>query len=518
MIRFLLAALLLALPATAQERVLRFVPTGDLRVLDPIWTSAAITLNHGQMIYDVLVTMDSQFRPQLQMAESVHTSEDGLRWTFTLRPGLIFHDGTPVRAADVAASITRWAKRVTAGQALAGRARSIAAQDDRTVEIVFDKPFGPVMESLGSPLLAAFVMREADAQTDAFQQVRTAIGSGPYRFVPEEFRAGDRVVYRRFEGYVPRSEPPDGYAGGKVAHFDRVEWIYLPDPATAVGALAKGEVDFLEGVPADLLPVMRRAQGVTVEVLNRSGFIGTVRPNAVIPPFNDPRARQALLLAIDQDEFDNAIAAEPALAKRCQAVFVCGTPYESDVRLDEWRSPDLERAKRLLAESGYRGEKIVVLDPADQPDIRMMALLTANALRRIGANVEVQTMDWSTLITRRNTREPPDRNPNGWHIATTFWGGFSLSSPITNTPLVSTCDGRNLYGWPCDEEMERRRAAFLDARTLDAQKQAAAAIQERFFDVVPYVPTGIILRPVAYRADLKDLPATLYPVFWGIHR
>jgi peptide/nickel transport system substrate-binding protein len=517
--RFLIAAALsLACMTARAETVLRYVPNGDLRVLDPIWTSAAITLNYGQMVYDVLVTTDSKFQPKLQMAESYTRSPDGMRWTFTLRPGLVFHDGTKVRAQDVAASIRRWAKRVPAGQAIAARAASIDAVDDRTVEIVLNRPFGPLLEALASPILAPFVMREKDANTDAFQQVKTTIGSGPFTFDATAYRPGDVVVYHKFPGYVPRAEPADGYSGGKIARLDTVEWKYLPDTATAVSALQTGEVDFLETVPVDLVPLLKTKPDITLDVLNTAGFIGTIRPNAAHKPFSDPRARQALLLLTDQVEFAAAVAGDPALARPCAAVFVCGTPYATNAGTDPWKKTDVARARQLLAASGYRGEPVVLLDPVDQPEIHVIALLTADALKKAGVTVDLQSMDWSTVITRRNTREAPSANKSGWDLAFTLWSGFSLSSPLTNTPLVTSCDGSNLYGWPCDEPLEKLRGDFLDASSDADRMHVIEQLQARYFDVVPYVSTGIFLRQVAYRSNLSGVLKTPYPVMWNISK
>ncbi len=515
--RLLLALLLLAAPARA-ETTLRMVPLGDLRVLDPIWTSAAITLNHGQSIYDVLMTMDSKFRPQPQMAESVERSPDGMRYTFKLRPGLVFHDGSPVTAEDVALSIQRWGKRVTAGQALLARTASLTATDARTVELVLNRPFGPVLEALATPVLAPFVMRAADARTDPFQQVKTTVGSGPFIFAADQYEPGHRVVYRRNPAYVPRAEAPDMYAGAKVAKVDRVEWVYLPDQGTAVNALQTGEVDFLSTVPQDLQPILRARKDVVVKVIDPSGSIGNIRPNSAHPPFSDPRARQALLLLVDQKEWSTALAGNADYATACFAVFVCGSPYESDVATGPWKKPDLARAKKLLADSGYNGEKIVLLDPADQPEIHMIALLAADALRQIGANVDLQTMDWSTVITRRNTREAPAKNPAGWDLAFTLWGGFSLASPLNNTPLDSRCDGKNLYGWPCDEEIERLRTAFFDATDDTARKKLTEQLQARYYETVPYVNTGMFSRPVAFRSNISGVLGTLYPVPWNIEK
>ncbi len=516
----LFAAMALPAPAAAQApSIIRYAPNGDLRVLDPVWTSAAITVTHAQLVYDVLVTMDSNLKPQLQMAERVETSPDGLTWTFTLRPGLVFHDGSPVRAADVAASIRRWARRVTTGQAMMPRVAAIEAVDDRTMRLRLSRPFGPVMEVLGTPVLAPFVMREQEASVDAFEQVKTVVGSGPFTWDPAGYQPGHRATYRRNPAYVARSEPADGYAGGKVAKFDIVEWRYLPDPSTLTQALMKGEIDLIDPPPADLLPLLRGHKDVVVEVLNTAGVIGTIRPNSVVPPFNNPKARQALQLLMDQKLYNEAIASEPAYAQECYALFVCGTPYATDVAAGPWKQANLARAKQLLDEAGYKGEPLILLDPADQADIHMLALITADQLRRAGVNVQVQTMDWSTILTRRNVKDPPAQNPNGWHIAFTFWGGLSLSSPLSNAPLVSRCDGRNLYGWPCDAALHKLMTEdFLDAATPEAQMKVVEAIQARFYETFPYVATGIIRRPIARRADIQGMPRTQYPVFWNVAR
>jgi peptide/nickel transport system substrate-binding protein len=516
--RSVLAVLLLLAGAARGETVLRYVPVGDLRVLDPVWTSAAITLNHAQMIYDVLVTMDEKLEPKLQMAESYAVSPDGLRWVFTLRPGLMFHDGSPVLAEDVVASIRRWGARVTAGQALMSHVGAMTALDARTLEIVFSRPFGPVLEALASPVLAPFVMRKRDAEVSAFEQVKTTVGSGPFTWDAAGYRPGDSVMYRRWPGYVPRGEAASGYAGGKVVRVDAVQWKYQPDASTAVSALQKGEVDFLEAVPADLAPLLRGRRDVVLAVLNETGNIGNIRPNTAHKPFSDPRARQALLLMVDQADFAATLAGGPELAKVCYAVFVCGTPNETDVATGPWRKPDMARAKALLAEAGYAGERVVLLDPADQPEIHLIAQMTADALRRAGMNVDVQTMDWSTVLTRRNTREAPAVNPNGWDLAFTLWGGFSLSSPLNNTPLVTSCDGKNLYGWPCDAEIERLRAAYFDEVSGERRMKLIEALQTRYFEVVPYVNTGIFRRVVGYRSNVTGVLKTLYPVTWNLEK
>lgn len=519
--RFLMAAALalpMAAAAQSDPNVIRVAPAGDLRVLDPIWTSAAITLNHGQMIYDVLLTTDSKLNPQPQMAEAWTVSDDRMTWTFTLRPGLAFHDGTPVTAEDVVASIRRWAVRVTPGQLLFSRVKSFTATGPRTLVLELKEPFGPVLEALSSPVLAPFIMRAADAATDPFQQVRTTVGSGPYRFETGEHRQGDRVVYTRNPAYVPREGAPDGYAGGKIAHIPRVEWVYLPDQTTQTQAIIKGEIDVIETLQSDLVALLRRNRDVVVRVLNTTGSIGHIRPNTLQPPFNHPKARQALLALINQDDYIAATAPDPSMGQPCRSLFTCGTPLESNVGLEQFARPNPERARALLAEAGYRGEPVVLLDPADQPAIHAIALVTADALRRIGVNVQVETMDWSSKVTRRNNKGPVGPGLQGWNLAFTTWGGFTFASPLTNTPLVSSCDGRNMYGWPCDEDMERLRGAYLNAQTPEAQREVVEALQRRYLEMVPYVNTGIFQQASAWRRELSGLRATFYPVYWNVQR
>ena len=269
--------------------------------------------------------------------------------------------------------------------------------------------------------------------------------------------------------------------------------------------------------PADDVE-LRRSREVEVRVLNPLGTVGHVRPNSLQPPFDRAEARQALLALLDQAEFIAATTPDSSLGRECHSLFTCGTPLESDAGIAEWSRPDPERARRLLAASGYRGEPIVLLDPADQPAIHAIALVTADALRRIGANVQVETMDWSTLVTRRNSKGPTGPGLPGWNLAFTTWGGFTFASVLTNTPLVSSCDGRNLYGWPCDEELERLRAAYFRATTPDAGRAAADALQRRYFQVVPYVNTGIFQQASAWRRDLAGIRPTFYPVAWNVER
>ena len=424
-------AWLLAVPASA-ESVLRAVVHADLRNIDPIWTTAYITRNHGYMVYDTLFALDSEFRVQPQMVDSWEMSDDGLEWTFRLRDGLAWHDGMPVTAADCVASIRRWGARDGMGQKLMDVTASLEALDAATFRLTLEQRYGLVLESLAKASSnVLFIMPERHALTDPFEQIPEVIGSGPFRFVADEWVPGAKVVYLRNDAYVPRDEPPNWGSGGKVARVDRVEWLYVPDAATAMNALLAGEVDYFELPPHDLLPIMAASPDVTVARLDPVGVQGHIRLNHLHPPFDHPKAREAMLWLVDQARFLRAVVGDEEHWRTCPAYFGCGSPYESDAGADALMAHDLTRTQALLEEAGYDGRPVVVMQPTDIAILSGAALMVAGQLREAGVNVELQAMDWSTLTSRRALDAPPDEN--GWNIFPTWFIGMDVVHPLAST-------------------------------------------------------------------------------------
>jgi peptide/nickel transport system substrate-binding protein len=511
------AFLALAAPARA-ETVLKVIPQIDLKSLDPIWTTAAITLMHGYMVYDVLFAPGADFQPRPQMVGAYSALDDGMTWSFTLRDGLRWSDGTPVTAKDAVASLKRWGARAVDGQVLMARTDSLEAKDDKTFVLKLKQRHGQVLQSLGNPVLPPFIMREKEASTDPFQQITETVGSGPFLFVKDEFRPAARVVYKKNPDYVPRAEPPEGLAGAKLAKVDRVEWIIIPDQAIAAAALQSGEVDMIEQPSFDLLPVLAKDPNIRLQPIDKIGYQAMIRPNFQAPPFDKPKARQALLALVDQKEYLAAMVGDAKYENPCVSPFVCGTPSESKLGVEALSRPDKARAKQLLAEAGYKGERIVIMDPTDQPVLHQMTLVTAQKLREIGVNLDLQAMDWSTLTSRRPIKEPPDKNPGGWHMFQTTWPGQGMWNPITNSAVASPCDGKNWFGWACDDELEKRRLAYLDAGDEASRKAAIEKLQERYFEVVPFIPLGQFTRPVAFRKNISGLVDSPYLVTWNVEK
>jgi peptide/nickel transport system substrate-binding protein len=330
---------------------------GDLRAFDPIWTTANITAYHGAMVYDTLFGLDANLQPQPQMVGKHGVSDDKLTYTFELRDGLKFSDGSSVTADDVVASIRRWAARDGAGQHMMARVKDISKKDDKTFEIALKEPYGlviDVMAKTSTPLL--YIMRKKEAETDPMQQVTTYVGSGPFTFNQDETKQGARYVYDRNPNYVPRQEPASGMAGGKIAKLDRVIWENMPDQMTAMSALQAGEIDFVELPPIDLLDQFEGDKNIKVEVLNKTGSVGWIRLNFLHPPFDNVDARRAMLYLVNQEEYLKATFGNPKYYSKCGSNFACGTPMENTENT-EWfkEAPNPAKARELFRKAGYDG-------------------------------------------------------------------------------------------------------------------------------------------------------------------
>ena len=505
--------LALSLPAAGQSE-LHVAIHADLKNIDPIWTTALITSNHGYAIYDTLFGTDADFQPQPQMAAGHTVSGDGRVYTITLRDGLAWHDGSPVTAADCVASIRRWGQRDAMGQLLLGKTEKLEAADDRTISLTLKEPWAMTLTALGKMNAnVPFMMPERIAKTDAHEQIEEMTGSGPFRMLEDEWVPGSKVVYEKNEAYVPRGEPANMTSGGKVVHFDRLVWHYIPDAQTAANALIAGEIDLIENVAADLVPVLDAAEGVTVEPTDNLGWQPWLVINHLHPPFDDVKARQALQIMADQATYQQANSSIPGSWRTCPAFFICETPYASDLGSERLMRQNLEEAKRLLAESGYDGEPVVLLHPTDIPQLHSASLVSAQLLREIGVNVDDQAMDWSTLTSRRAEKKAPA--DGGWNLFHTAWPATILMSPLMHTGVSGACD-EAWFGWPCDEELQDLRQKFSGESDPDMLADLARRMQARAMEYVTYVPLGQYFFYRAYRNEVSGVIESTDAFFWNV--
>jgi peptide/nickel transport system substrate-binding protein len=512
-----LAALALAVPAQAANTI-RAVMHSDLRVIDPGFTTAYITRDHGYMVYDTLLATDANFKVQPQMADW-KVSDDKLTYTFTLRDGLKWHDGTPVAAEDCVASLKRWGKVDSMGQKLMDFTASIEATDPKTITLKLREPYGLVLESIAKmSSYVPFMMPKRLAETPPDKQIPEQIGSGPFKFVQSEFQPGVKAVYEKNKDYVPRKEPPSWTAGGKVAKVDRVEWITMPDAQTAVNALQSGDIDFLEITPWDLLPMLAANRDIKIEVLNKLGYQAIGRMNFLHPPFDNPKVRRAAFMAINQKDFMDAMVGNDKYFMLCGALFVCGTPLETATGSDVLvKGSGMAEARKLLKESGYDGTPVVLMAPTDVVTLKTQPIVAAQLLRQAGFTVNVQAMDWQSVVGRRGSQKPPQEG--GWNLFFTNVIAADLMNPIVNLQVNGKGRKGGWFGWPDDAKIEALRDAFARSSSPDEQKKIATEIQTEAYDQVIYIPVGQYRVAASWRKSLSGVlegPAT--PVFWNVDK
>ena len=513
-IRLSLVALLLSITAArADPKVLLVVPQTDIVLLDPVFGTASISMIGGMMIYESLFSWDAKLQTKPQMVESRGVSADGLSWTFKLRPGLRFHNGQKVTTADVIASLGRWMLFDGGGMRLAASMAGMEAIDADRFSIVLKTPFPSMLSVLAAaPSRFAAIMRAQDV-VEPWRQVTNAIGSGPFRYVAAERVSGAKIVYEKNAAYVPRAEPPDGTAGGRVVKVDRVEWQILPDPATVAAALQSGEIDFAERPSLDLLPVLAGNKSIRLMRLSQIADQTMLRPNHLQPPFNDIRARQALNYVIDQSDVLTAAFGDKGNWQSCNSFFTCGGPYGTEAGAEGFQQ-DFSKARALLAESGYKGEKIIFIASHDNSN-GVMSEVVADAMRQAGFNIDMVWSDWATVVGRALKKDPV--SAGGWNIRVTSTPGATTSNPQTNSGTDMSCTRKNFSGWPCDAEAERLRLAFLDADEAGRPK-LLEQLHRRLAEQVPYRVLGQSSVPVAFRTNVTGVLESPIVVYWNIDK
>jgi len=501
--------------AAASAQTLKVAMGSDVKILDPIWSTAYIQRDFGYMVWDVLFAMDDKFEVKPEMVETWDVSPDKLTWTFTLRDNK-WSNGEPVTSEDCIASIKRWGARDSMGQRMMASVAGFEAVDARTFRMKMKEPYGLVLQSLGKASSSApFMMPKKTAETLPTTQIKVedVIGSGPFVFKADEWKPGEKVVFTRNTVSKPRAEPPSGLAGGKVARVDRVEWIWIPDAQTQVNALQNGEIDVIQAPPHDLLPILSTDKNVKLFDSNPLGSQYEFRFNTLLKPFDNPKIRHAAMVAFGQEEFLKATIGDPKYYKVCKAPFVCGTPLGSDDGMMEVLNQDAAKARALLKEAGYDGTPVVLMQATDIAAMTNLAPVAKAQLEAAGFKVEVQAMDWQTLVTRRAKKDPADKG--GWNALFTYSGAADILNPVMANLFNASCD-KATYGWPCDAEIERLRDAFAKETDPAKQKQIAMDLQKHWVEAPTFVNLGQLYQPSALRTNIDGMMAAPATVLWNI--
>ncbi len=510
------AAAMTARPASAATKVLKYVRNGNLTILDPIWTTAYVTRDHGYMIYDTLFAVDAKLEVKPQMVDKYEVSADKTLWTFTLRDGLEWHDGKPVTSADCLPSLKRWMARDPMGQKLADFVAELNAVNDKTFTMKLKEPYGLVLDSLGKPSSnTPFMMPKEVAETDPFKQISSHVGSGPFIYVDAESKPGDKHIYVKNTKYKPRSEPASGFAGGKVAKVDRIECLEMPDPQQQVNALIAGEIDVIEQLPHDLIPIARADKNVKLVDWNPLGQQFVIRFNHLQPPFNNPKIRLAALHCMRQEDYLKATVGDPKYYKVCGAAFICGTPNAFEAPNNLLVKPDFEKSKALLKEAGYDGTPVVLMQSTTLPVLTNTAPVTKALLEQGGFKVDMQSMDWQTLVTRRTKKDPADKG--GWNVFHTYTVSADALNPISNNFMLANGD-KAWFGWPTDPEMEKLRDQYARETDPAKSKQIAKAVQDRAIETAQYGWIGQWYGPGATRSNVTGWLAAACAVMWNVDK
>ncbi|HEY4251459.1 MAG TPA: ABC transporter substrate-binding protein [Roseomonas sp.] len=509
----------LAAPRLARAqgaRMLRFVPQADLSGMDPVITTRQVVRNAALLVWDTLYGVGADFVPKPQMCEGHDLSADGKVWTFTLRPGLRFHDNEPVLTRDVVASINRWMRGDVMGRKLQASLDAIEAVDDRVFRLRLKRPFPKLLYAFGkATTLVLAIMPERIARTDPSRSITDYVGSGPMVFRRDEWNAGARAAFERFAGYQPRQEPADWLAGGKRMLLDRIEWITMPDPSTAAAALQQGEIDWWEQPLSDLAPMLRRGRDIRVDVADLLGNVAITRMNHLYPPFNDVRVRRVIQAAVNQADYMGAvIGGDPALWKPMPSFFTPGTPLYTEAGSEPMLAlRDIDAAKRMLAASGYAGETIILPAATDAPFVKAQAEISADLLTRLGMKIDFMAMDWGAHSTRTASRQPPQSG--GWHFSHSWVAGAECANPAAHKSLDSAGES-STNGWAQSDAVQTAIAAWFDATDAGVERGAVDAANRAAMENVSFVPSGFFLSYTAWRRNVTGITKAPFPVFWGV--
>lgn len=502
----------------AEEKV-RVVMTARLGVPDPIATTDYTTLAFGYLVYDTLVSMDSkgEFKPQL--LDNWKISADGLTYSFTLRDGIKFSDGSPITGEDCVASLKRWWESDALGRRLKAATKELKATGTKTFELVLARPFGHVIAAIGKPSsnLPIIAPARIASVTPPKEAVKDFTGSGPFVFDFAKWSPGNTATFTKNPHYVPRNEPPDGLAGGKRVHIDKVELVSIPDSATQIAALQAGEIDYIQSIPYDFIDILEANRNTTVQRYTGIDMtLGAVVFNHLTPPFNNPKVRRVIqALAITNQYMAGLGLKEGMWLADCHSLFMCGSTYGTNAGKDGLPERSIASAKKLLSESGYKGERVRILLATTTADINNLGLVLEGLMRQAGFNVEVQAADWPTVSKNRWSKKPVEEG--GWSLIPITWSGYDMASPFTSYSIANNCsDG--YAGWACVDDMTKLISAFEAEADLPKRKAIVDKIQTVAHDNVHFVAFGQYSRSSAYRSNLKDLVKVGVPVFWSVKR
>jgi peptide/nickel transport system substrate-binding protein len=465
--------------AAAQKKggILRIGNLGEPPSLDAHWTTATLTEVLANHLYEGLYSLDEGYRPIPMLAEGMPAvSRDGLTYTFKLRQGIKFHNGKELTSEDVVPSLKRWGQQAIAGKGLFAQVAELRAVDRYTVEMKLKEKSPIVLISLAVPGQGAMIYPKEIAEKFKPEEKATEfIGTGPFKLA--EWKPDQYIRMVRFDDYKSRAEKPNGYGGGKTAWVDEIRWVPVPEVATRVAQVETGELDFADDLALDAFDRLKASAGARPVVAKPYYWLVAVL-NKKEGLLTNQKLRQAWQAAIDIEPIMKGVAGGRSEFYRMDSslAFAELATWHTNLSGLPWNERNKEKAKRLMQEAGYKGEPIRFVTTQEYKWMYDFALLTKQQLEDVGFVVDLQVVDWATLVKRRN-------NPKEYEAFTTGTG--NIFDPVHYTVLSCSWPG-----WTCDEDIQRLQQEL--ARETDPKKRVALWEQQTrlFYEKVPSIRYG----------------------------
>lgn len=505
--RVLLACLLVAaIPAHAERfkcgRVggsLTFALEGNVATLDQHTSNATSARDISASIQEALVTRDEDMKPLLLLAESLTVSPDNKIFTFKLRRGLKFHNGKTMTSADVLASFQRY-QRVGLDRAVLEPVVSMDTPDASTFVMTLNAPFATFMESLSSITVPIVIVPSENASAPS--QQLAGVGLGPWEI--EEYVPNSHVKLKRFDAYVPDTRYDDrtGFGGYKVACLDTVTFRMVTEPGARVAGLQTGELGAVQDVPVLAQKRLKEDKDIRLETLENY-WLNLAWPNWSAPPTDNLYFRQAVIAALDYDEIMDA--ASDGVFRPTTSLQIAGTVYYSEAGREFLNQHNPEKAKALLAKSGYHGEKVVLLVAKDYPARYATAVVMVQQLKAIGIDAVLDVTDWPTALQRSL------KGGSDWNF---FFSAMMTYLAQGGTSTLRTMAEPSPLFWPAGKKVDPAfMAAFHDvayADTVEARRDGFARAQQIAIESVMVLPFGIMPKVQGIRSNVQH-----YKPFWN---
>lgn len=450
----------------------------------------------AQHIYETLYTFDANFNIRPMLAKDMpEISADGLTYTIALRENVPFHNGRMMDAEDVVASLNRWVELTPRGKSVGTTLAGISATGPLTVEVKFTKPTPSFLAHMGLPSAIAGIM----AKETIANPLEEFIGTGPYKFV--ERKPDAYVLMTRFDDYAARDDEPSGYAGRREAKLKELRFIPVPNANTRVEGVLAGQYHFADQLPVESAGRFRGNAAVTPILTMPFGFMYFVT-NTAEGPFTNQKLRQAWQASLNCEEIMMVGFGDPEFFQVVPEHFPEGNPFHSKAGAEVYNKGDLEAAKKLLAEAGYDGTPIRILNSKAYEFHHRMALVMAENMKAVGFNVELDVVDWATLIQRRAEK-------GLWDIYITH--SSFLPEPMLSPPQL----GDQAPGWWDSPAMKEALAAFNSENDPVKRGQLWGDVQKVVYDEVPYFRPGNFAALTAASSKIKGYDPMPYPAFWN---